>query len=75
MVNDIKKNFLGVGLLGFRVRETNTTLLLWFSLGMFGGIDYGSDWWPFGNQEEQIKKECTGTKYQEWKGMVVPYQI
>ena len=35
----------------------------------------GSDWWPSGKQEERIKKECTGIKYQEWKGMVIPYQI
>ena len=39
------------------------------------GKHIGSDWWPFGNQEERIKKKCTGTKYQERKGMAVPYQI
>ena len=35
----------------------------------------GSDWWPSEKQEERIKKKCTKIKYQEWKRMVIPYQI
>jgi len=61
----------------------NTTCLFWSlvyirseSLCKSGRYKVcGSDWWPSEKQEERIKKECTGIKYQEWKGMVVPYQI